>query len=203
MNDKKHWYDGLIYDKFIAPNQDKLFDEIKKIIEPESTVLDVGCGTGRLALKNANHFKSITGIDLSSKNIKVANTNLAKTNIKNVKFIHGTATDLKNTIKEKFDYAVITYVIHEMPPEDRVKVLKEMREVANKIIIGDYITPTPNTFWGKLNVVVEFLAGTDHYNNFKLFVKSGGLISLIKEADFKLLKEIKNKPQTAHLVVIE
>jgi tRNA/tmRNA/rRNA uracil-C5-methylase (TrmA/RlmC/RlmD family) len=203
MNDKKHWYDGLIYDKFIAPNQDKLFSEIKKIIEPNSNVLDVGCGTGRLALQNANHFNSITGIDLSSKNIKVANTNLEKTNIKNVKFIHGTAIDLKNTINEKFDYAVITYVIHEMPPKDRIKTLKEMKEVADKIIIGDYITPTPNTFWGKLNVVVEYLAGTDHYNNFKLFVKSGGLNSLIKETGLELVKEVKNKPQTAHLVVVK
>ena len=90
-----------------------------------------------------------------------------------------------------------------MPPEDRIKVLKEMKQVANKIIIGDYITPTPKTFWGKLNVVVEYLAGTDHYNNFKLFVESGGLASLIKEAGLTLVKEIKNKPQTAHLVVVE
>ena len=203
MNDKKHWYDGIIYDKFIAPNQDKLFGEIKKIIEPNSNVLDVGCGTGRLALHNANHFKSITGIDLSSKNIQTAKSNLAKTNIKNVKFVHGTAVELRQMLKEKFDYAVITYVIHEMPPEDRIKTLKEMKEVADKIIIGDYITPTPDTLWGKINVVVEFLAGRNHYNNFKLFVKSGGLSTLIKEANLKLIKEIKNKPQTAHLVVVE
>jgi hypothetical protein len=78
-----------------------------------------------------------------------------------------------------------------------------MKEVADKIIIGDYITPTPNTFWGKLNVVVEYLAGTDHYNNFKLFVKSGGLNSLIKETGLELVKEVKNKPQTAHLVVVK
>ncbi len=203
MNDKKHWYDGLIYDKFIAPNQDKLFGEIINIIEPNSSVLDVGCGTGRLALKFAGNFNSVTGIDLSSKNIKVANENLKQTQLKNVKFIHGSAIDLQNIIKQKFDYAVITYVIHEMPPADRVKVLREMKQVANKIIIGDYITPTPKTLWGKLNVVVEFLAGRDHYNNFKLFVKSGGLLNLITKANLKLVKEIKNKPQTAHLVMVE
>jgi len=27
--DKKHWYDGWFYDKIIAPNQDKLFGQIK------------------------------------------------------------------------------------------------------------------------------------------------------------------------------
>lgn len=203
MEDKKHWYDGLIYDKFIAPNQDKLFGEIKKIIEASSTLLDVGCGTGRFPLAIANHCESVVGIDLSSRNINVANANLAKTNLDNVTFIHGSAIYLKDKIDQKFDYAITTYVLHEMAPEDRIKVLKEMKQVANKIIIGDYITPTPKTFWGKLNVIVEFLAGTDHYNNFKLFVESGGLASLIKEAGLTLVKEIKNKPQTAHLVVVE
>jgi len=203
MNDKKHWYDGLIYDKFIAPNQDKLFGEIKKIIEPQSNILDVGCGTGRLPIQFADFCESITGIDLSSKNIEVANANLNKTDIKNVTFIHGSAVELKNNLNKKFDYAITTYVLHEMPPADRVKVLKEMKQVANKIIIGDYITPTPKTLWGKLNVVVEFLAGSDHYNNFKLYVNSGGLLNLINEADLKLVKEIKNKPQTAHLVMVE
>ncbi len=46
---KNHWYDGWFYDIFIAPNQDLLFREIKAIIEPNSSVIDVGCGTGRFS----------------------------------------------------------------------------------------------------------------------------------------------------------
>ena len=46
---KNHWYDGIFYEKFIAPNQDKLFAQIKNIIEPDSKVIDVGCGTGNLS----------------------------------------------------------------------------------------------------------------------------------------------------------
>lgn len=203
VKDKKHWYDGLFYDKLIAPNQDHLFGEIKKIIEPESNVLDVGCGTGRLAFQLSSHCKSVTGIDLSSKNISVANTNLQKESLNNIKFIHGSAAELKNNNKNKFDYAVITYVIHEMPEQERVNVLKNMRSVADKIIIGDYLTPTPKTLWGKINVVVEFLAGSDHYNNFKNFVKNGGLLSLADQSGMQVIKEIKNSPQTAHLVVVK
>ncbi|MBK7710882.1 MAG: hypothetical protein IPJ37_07995 [Bacteroidales bacterium] len=44
---KNHWYDGWFYDKIIAPNQDKLFGQIKNIIEQGSDIIDVGCGTGR------------------------------------------------------------------------------------------------------------------------------------------------------------
>lgn len=202
VKDKKHWYDGLFYDKLIAPNQDRLFSEIRKMIEPESTVLDVGCGTGRLAFQLSSHCKSVTGIDLSSKNILVANKNLQKKNLNNIEFIHGSAKDLISR-KDNFDYAVITYVIHEVDENERVAIIKNMKTVADKIVIGDYITPTPNTLWGKINVVVEFLAGSDHYNNFINYVNNGGIRYLIEQSDMTITSEIENTPQTAHLVLAQ
>lgn len=59
MNDKKHWYDGKFYDKFIAPNQDKIFEQIIKIIAKDTLILDVGCGTGRLAFQLSGHCKKL------------------------------------------------------------------------------------------------------------------------------------------------
>ncbi len=203
INDKKHWYDGWFYDKLIAPNQDKLFNQIKNIIDKESNVLDDGCGTGRLAFQLSNHCKSITGIDLSSKNITVAKANQNNGSYNNIEFIHSSAEDLQKMNENKFDYAVITYVIHEMPESERVTVIKNMKAVADKIIIGDYITPTPNTLWGKINIVVEYLAGSDHYNNFKNYVKNGGLKYLVQKAELSIVQEIKNSPQTSHLVVLK
>jgi 2-polyprenyl-3-methyl-5-hydroxy-6-metoxy-1,4-benzoquinol methylase len=75
-NNKHHWYDGCFYDTFIAPNQDKLFGQIKNIIEPQSTIIDVGCGTGHLEFSLADKCKSVLGIDLSEKNIATANKKL-------------------------------------------------------------------------------------------------------------------------------
>lgn len=62
---KYHWYDGWFYDTFIAPNQDKLFSQIKELIESDSTIIDIGCGTGRLEFTLADKCKSVLGIDLS------------------------------------------------------------------------------------------------------------------------------------------
>ena len=37
MNENKnHWYDGIFYDKIIAPNQDKSFRIVKNILEKDS-----------------------------------------------------------------------------------------------------------------------------------------------------------------------
>lgn len=202
MKDKKHWYDGKFYDRLIAPNQDRMFAQIKNLIPQYSKILDVGCGTGRLSFQLSNYCEKVVGIDLSSKNISVANSNLKNSSKKNVFFVHGDVKKIKNDISEKFDFAVITYVIHEVDDEERVKLLMEIKQVAENIIIGDYIVPTPNSLWGKLNVIVEYFAGKEHYNNFKSYVKNGGIDYLVKCAELKIVKEIKNEPSTSHLVVV-
>ena len=202
MKDKKHWYDGRFYDKLIAPNQDKIFSQIKDIIHPQCNVVDVGCGTGRLAYKLSDHCNEIIGVDLSSKNISVA---LEKKSINhgNINFIHGDIKVISKKLSARVDYSILTYVIHEMPEEERIYLLKDLKSISDKIIVGDYLVPTPKSFWGSINIIVEYLAGSDHFNNFKNYVKNGGINYLAKEANLKIIREVKNKPQTAHLVVLE
>jgi len=200
VKDKKHWYDGIIYDKFIAPNQDRMFRIIKGIVPKESNVLDVGCGTGRLSFQLANHCKQVVGVDLSSKNISVAKSKLNNTDYQNISFVHGDGSNFNNN--QIFDYAIITYVIHEMPEQERKMMLRKLTSSSKHIIIGDYLTPTPKTFWGSMNVVVEYLAGKDHYKNFKNYVKNGGLQYLSDEADLEIVREIKNQPQTSHIAIL-
>ncbi len=200
MNDKKHWYDGLIYDKFIAPNQDRMFSIIKKLLPEESSVLDVGCGTGRLSFQLAGHCKKIVGVDLSSKNIGIAKKKLNKMNHSNLSFIHSNGSTF--TGDTPFDYAILTYVIHEMPEQERIQLLSQLKANVKNIIIGDYLTPTPKTFWGGANVVVEYLAGKDHYKNFKNYVKNGGLHYLAEQTKLEIVREIKNQPQTSHITVL-
>jgi len=198
---KNHWYDGWFYDVFIAPNQDRLFSLIKNIIEPNSSVLDVGCGTGRFSFAIADKSKSVLGIDLSTRNIEKAKSNLAKNPNEKISFLH---TNLSNLISQNyhFDFAVMTYVIHEVNEEERIKLLKDISNVADKIIGGDYLVPKPNGFWSVLNEVVEFAAGSEHYRNYKNYVRNGGLKDLADKAELKIIKEIKNKPTTSHLVML-
>jgi SAM-dependent methyltransferase len=201
MENKIHWYDGWFYDLLIAPNQDRMFGEIKNLIQPNSSVLDVGCGTGRFSFSAADKVSKVVGIDLSSKNISTANQTLNNNPNNKISFLHTTLSDLISK-QQHFDYAVMTYVIHEVNPEERIPLLKEMLNLADKIIIGDYLVPISKSFWSVLNEVVEFLAGREHYTNFKDFVKIGGLQSLTKQAELKIISEIKNKPSTSQIVLL-
>lgn len=198
---KNHWYDGWFYDFFIAPNQDRLFRLIAEIIQPNSTVIDIGCGTGRLSFNISKKVSKIVGIDLSEKNIEKAKLNLLKNPDERISFIHSSISEIVSQ-NLHFDYAVLTYVIHEVNPEERLKLLSDISKVADKIIIGDYLVPRRNGFWNCLNEIVEFIAGKEHYNNFKNFVKKGGLSNLADELSFKVIREIKNKPLTSQLLVL-
>lgn len=201
MQNKNHWYDGWFYDNLIAPNQDRMFGEIKNLIEPNSRVIDVGCGTGRFSFSIADRTNMVVGVDLSSKNITTANQTLQRYPNNKISFLH---TNLANLVLQNhhFDYAVMTYVIHEVNSEDRIPLMNEMVKIADKIIIGDYLVPTSKGFWNILNDIVEFLAGKEHFSNFKNFVTNKGLHGLAEKTELKIIQEIKNKPKTSQILVL-
>lgn len=198
---KYHWYDGWFYDFFIAPNQDKMFSLIKNIIEPNSSVIDVGCGTGRFSFFVADKVSKVVGIDLSIKNIEKAKSNLIKRPNNKISFFHSSIDEIISQ-NLRFDYAVMTYVIHEVEEIERKKLLIQLSQVASKIIIGDYLVPKPQSFWSVLNEVIEFIAGKEHYTNYKNFVRNGGIETLAEKSGLKIINKIENQPQTTQIVVL-
>lgn len=199
---KNHWYDGWFYDTFIAPNQDKLFEKIKDYIETGSRIIDVGCGTGRFSFYVAEKSQYILGIDLSSRNIERANLVLKKNPNSKISFQHKNIDEIiyKNNIH--FDYAVLTYVIHEVAENERINLLNNIFLIADKIIIGDYLVPKQAGLWSLINDAVEFAAGSNHYRNYKNFVANNGIKGLADLTRIKIITEIKNQPSTSHLVII-
>ena len=199
---KDHWYDGRFYDLVIAPNQDAMFDRVKSIVRSGSTVLDVGCGTGRLAFQLADKCKRIDGVDLSKRNIDVAIGKFARRPTENISFHHSDIFQFLGETATRYNYAVLTYVVHEMDKSLRQVMLVELAKAAHEIIIADYLAPQPRTLAGLVNELLEYVAGPDHFRNFKSFLAADGLTGLVRECGLSIVKEVRNDLPASHILVV-
>ena len=136
MNTKEH------YDLLIEENNDPVFDPpglkeymdkwdgevfIEKLaLTKEKTVLEIGVGTGRLALKTAPLCKTFCGIDLSPKTVEKARVNLSA--FSNVELI------CANFLNFRFDesYDVIYSSLTFMHIQNKKKCIKKISRLLNE-----------------------------------------------------------------------
>jgi ubiquinone/menaquinone biosynthesis C-methylase UbiE len=190
---RNHWYDGRVYNYLIDPAIKDTRNLISSLIESKSKVIDIGSGTGSLAMHLSGKCSFVMGIDLSEKMIEYANSVKAESNISNVKFIQGNAEKVSEFTNERFDYAVFSLSLHEMKSETRQKVLGEIKKVSDRIIIYDYEVKRSPSFQGAINSLNEFLAGKSHYQNYKSFLKENGIFGLLEKNEFKVEKTFIHK----------
>lgn len=189
-DNKDHWYDGTFFDVFIAPNQDSIFDAVRELITPGSAVLDVGCGTGRLVFQLVDRCKSVHGIDPSPRNINRAREIQQRLgNSLSIAFETASLETHLSRPHPAYDFAVISYVLHEVEEHRRIPMLRALAGAARHVILADYRVPRRAGFMDATTEVVEFLAGRDHYQGFKSFVRAGGLLPLVREAGLSSLRE--------------
>lgn len=197
QEDKKHWYDGKIYNYLIDPATEDTRNIISSLIENDSRVIDIGCGTGALALYLSKKCKYILGVELSKKMVYYANSVKEEKNIANVMFVHGDAEKISELTNEKFDYVVFSLCLHEMKSESRVRILEEIKNITDRIIIYDYLVKNNTSLQGALNSIVEFLAGKDHFYNYRTFLKENGIFGLLENNGFKIEKTVIDKESYA------
>ena len=158
---------------------------------------------------NSNRFtglypytKYVLGIDLSQKNIDRAMMTLLQHPDVKISFKHNNLSEIISNGNVHFDYAILTYVIHEVKKEERITLLKQVASIADKIIIGDYLVPRPGGFGTNLTEVIEFVAGREHYKGYKSYVADGGIYYLADKAGLRIIKEISDNPLSNHIVIL-
>src|SRR3954468_22497560 len=114
--------------------------------------LDVGCGTGRLLafLHDAWPGLRLTGLDLSGPYLAEARRLIGRT--ARVKLIEGAAEALPFDAAS-LDFVVSSFLMHELPPEVRGAVLKEMARVLKPgglVVIVDSIQKGDQPSWDGL-----------------------------------------------------
>ena len=176
----------LFYQTFIDPIVSRLHDSVLNHVEPSHSVIDVACGTGALALSLARKARHVTGIDLSEESIAAAQRMAGRRGTDNVRFETRDAGDLSCYNSGEFDIAVTSMAVHQFNAGIAGKILAEMRRISHRVIIIDYNHLMPrgwrrSTAWG-----MEFLAGGDHYRNFKIYMKLGGVMYFARQAGIAL-----------------
>lgn len=203
INLKKSWYDGFIFDKFIMPNQVLLFNQLKKLIPNGAVVLDVGCATGQFEFVINDKASLCVGIDISSKNIECSKRKLEKLNYLKNRIIFA-QSDFENFNSEisTFDICVFSFILHEIDFAKRINFINKASSLCKEIIIADYNANSKRRFWKSLEKFAEFLAGPEHFNNYKNYVYNGGIEGILKFIKNKYLVvfEALDKPRTAHIV---
>ncbi len=131
-------------DKFVSKYIEIYFRMIDSIVnhigsDKKAIVLDIGTGTGRLALEIAGRVRRVVGIDISEKMLEAAKNNSIKSGIKNIDFRCGSFLRL-DCFKKQFDVIVSNLALHHLTDEEKLTAARNMRDSLKnngKLVIGD------------------------------------------------------------------
>ena len=92
---------------------------IKSYLSPEDVVLDIGCGTGTQCGDLAANVKQVTGIDISSKLLAIAEQRKAERKLDNIEFLKTSLYD-ERFKEDGFDVVMAFFVLHFIEDTDAV-----------------------------------------------------------------------------------
>jgi ubiquinone/menaquinone biosynthesis C-methylase UbiE len=154
------------------------------------SVLDVGCGTGRLLEMYADAGASVSGIDMSYAMLAEATKLLGD----RADLRSGDATAMPYE-DDSFDLAICSLMIHELDPDIQHGVLTEMARVVapdGRVLIIDYRVGSLR-FKGRilrtLSTVAERMAGSNHYTNWRKYMAAGALSGMLPSVPLDLDRE--------------
>ena len=179
--------------------KEKLF--LRKTIKPNSIVLDIGCGDGRIISEFKDIPSEIIGIDSDKKAIEDAQRRFSKED--KIKIKKGNAFELPFE-NEYFDYVLLMMTLVNFS-KNKLKALSEMKRVLTKsgsIIISVYSDTAfdeRKKMYEKIEVPINEINGTTF-----IFDKSVGaneseqfslkeLEKLCNLADLRIVNHIKTK----------
>ncbi|WP_438315599.1 class I SAM-dependent methyltransferase [Sporosarcina sp. FA9] len=112
-----------------------IFNEVMQ--KRQSTILDIGFGTGILTSRLYENGHRIDGIDFSAEMIAIAESKMPMANLNEWDISNG----LPESVQEKtYDSIISTYALHHLSDEDKVSFIHKLLPLLSedgKIFIGD------------------------------------------------------------------
>lgn len=118
-----------------------MIDAVVEEARPERgmAVLDMGCGSGQLTLPLARRVAHVVAVDVSAAMIQLLLTGAAREGLGNVE---GRVAPLEalDLPPSSFDLVVSNYALHHLADEDKVRLLRAVREwlrPGGRLVVGD------------------------------------------------------------------
>ena len=169
-----------LYQNAPPPNKLLSINFIKKYINLETKILDIGCGDGVLSSLLSDKVQSILAVDVDSAHIE--SNQLKYKSLKNIKFIKGKVPEFLDKNNNLFDLTICSHIIEHL--ENPEFFLKKISKYTKKIFIevpdhdSTYLKIVKQEFqisplWTDDDHIYEF----SRDSIFNLFDKSGLIVT--------------------------
>ncbi|MCP4118473.1 MAG: class I SAM-dependent methyltransferase [Desulfobacteraceae bacterium] len=158
---------------------------IARDVGDASRILDVGTGTGEMALAVAEKAAAVEGVDLTPEMIETAKAKAARKGCGNIRFSVQDASALEFS-DNSFDAVIVSNLLHVIGTPDQV-----LREIHRVLIPGGMLVAP--TFLHKETVVSLFLSLLYQVKGFPIHHRfsTKSLAGLINHSGFKVLSQTR------------
>ena len=134
----------------------KAYDQLATLIKDKWTVIDIGCGTGAMAIRAAQQGAHVVGIDINPQMLEIASKNVQSTGLSDSVVLREQGiAELSNESSAQFDAAICSLVFSELSDNERIYTMNQLHRIikpGGMLIIIDETRPA-----GLLKVILYWL----------------------------------------------
>jgi len=171
----------------------KIADEL---VRPNTRVLDIGCGTGSMAVLAARRGATVWGFDVSEAMLRVAHKKIEDSGLSEKVELHEMGISGMDRLSDQsFDLVLSTLVFSELSPDEQTYALTHAHRVLNEegyLAIADEIRPESGAkriFYNLLRVPLLIVTFALTQTTTK---PVGGLPTLVSQAGFRHNKVVRS-----------
>jgi len=124
---------------------DQAYDRLISYVKKGDKVLDLGCGTGILALKAAQREASVKGIDINTQMLEIARLRVKEANLThNIELFEMGVAELRREESGSYDVVMSGLCFSELTEDELVFTLKEVKRIlkpSGLLLIADEVIP--------------------------------------------------------------